>query len=90
LRFRFNLCRKINLAVFGVNEIPLKSLCKFVDDCGKKSREIEGSKFKKKERRLQRTLQNKEDTEKIEAEKQRGREKSAAPPESRAEDQSRE
>jgi hypothetical protein len=56
----------------------------------KKSREIEGSKFKKKERRLQRTLQNKEDTEKIEAEKQRGREKSAAPPESRAEDQSRE
>jgi len=28
--------RKINFVVFGVNEIPKKSLCKFVNDCGKK------------------------------------------------------
>jgi hypothetical protein len=48
LRFRFNLWRKINPAVFGVNGIPQKSLCKFVNHCGKKNREIEVQSSKRK------------------------------------------
>jgi len=34
-RFRFNLVRTIILAVFAVNYILRKYLCKIVDACGK-------------------------------------------------------
>jgi hypothetical protein len=65
--------RKIIVAVCGVNEIPRKSLCKFVNDCGKQPRErgkegkVKSLKFQK-ERKEFYTLgsENAEDTKKRE------------------------
>jgi hypothetical protein len=66
--------RKINLAVFGVNEIPKKSLCKFVDDCGKKKNSEMSSK-KERSYFYAGDAESTQNTEKIEARKAKCKEK---------------
>jgi hypothetical protein len=88
--------RKINVVVLGVNEIRKKSLCKLVDDCGKKNEmresERQNSKKKKTERKEFYTegAENTEGTEKIEVEKATWKVEKSDATRGRAEDQSTE